>query len=138
MPKMIQLSLKWRHECYQNLTPFHSTRYYSLKKKSTFWNLFLRPAEKFVDFKYIVECEVLITVTMKSTAFCVVMVCSSETVRYFGGIHLVYLQDREVRQERGQPQQCIGLHYVRMLKECGIWTVVHEEKYWLCFCGIRN
>jgi hypothetical protein len=48
MPKMIEFTLKWRHECYQLPTTKYPMRYYSFKKLSDFGNC-LRPLQNSVN-----------------------------------------------------------------------------------------
>jgi hypothetical protein len=46
-------------------------------------------------------------VTAKSTVFCIVMPCISETAKYFGGTHRLRLQGRGVCHARNQQKQAV-------------------------------
>jgi hypothetical protein len=45
IPKMLELSLKWRHECYKLRTPKYPARFYSFKETheipGTFWDFYV-------------------------------------------------------------------------------------------------
>jgi hypothetical protein len=65
------------------------------------------------EYKYI-GFEVLTAVGVKSTVFWVLMVCSLETGRCFGGIYCLQLQGQSIKQARNQQRQVGNMRYTAL------------------------